>query len=81
MAVSFKYYPKKQSSIAIGSTKRGSGRIIDLTLINMRRRKENKKYPKGTQVLKQLVSSRNSQKYWADPLTAQTPCCKNRKDQ
>lgn len=34
---------------------------------------EKQMYPKGAQVLKQLVSCRNTQEYRADSLTAQTP--------
>lgn len=36
-------------------------------------------YPEGTQILKKLVCIRNTQKYWADSLTAQTPGCKKSK--
>lgn len=43
-------------------------------------KKKKKVYPEGTQVLKQLVWSRNTQKYWADSLTAQTPGCKRGKE-
>lgn len=37
------------------------------------RRSEVILYPHGPQVFKQLVSGRNTQQYWADTLTAQTP--------
>lgn len=37
------------------------------------RRSEMILYPHGPQVFKQLFSGRNTQKYWADTLTAQTP--------
>lgn len=45
----------------------GSKRIV---------RREEEMYPKGTQVLKQLVSGGHAQEDRADPLTAQTPGCK-----
>lgn len=47
---------------------RMSGKIIDTG-----GKKGKEIYPEGTQVLKQLVCSRNTKKHWADSLTAQTP--------
>lgn len=57
MAVSFKYYLGRLSKAAylLGQT------TVAQTELLMWEGK--KKYPKGTQVLKQLVSSRNTQKY------------------